>query len=167
MPRFVPVTDTEKPRCEQNDESMSKHRAWDSFVVARDAGESRQMQQAMTKATTEKPKADRGWERGSVGWGVLGSWGSNDRDERAQVARVGDGRNKMVRNDKGLWVKAKDGEGAASAVTNDEAAATDRGHGREAIAKGSSSFDGRRAQITRSNSASFSTPMPPFRGMRP
>ena len=129
-PRFVPVTDTEKPRCEQGAESMAKHRAWDSFVVARDAGESREMQQAMTKATA-KPKADRGWERGSVGWGVLGAWGSNERDDSAQIARVADGRNKMIRNEKGLWVKAKDGESSASAVTNTNGAPAvlDRGHG--------------------------------------
>ena len=108
MGRFVPVEDNETPLCEQraHDPNMAKHRQWDSFVIARDSAQSREMEVALKKAATDKPKADRGWERGSVGWGVLGSWGNDEKDQSAQVARVGEGRNKMVRNEKGLWVKA-------------------------------------------------------------
>ena len=32
MPTFVPVTDTEAPRSEQDESGMDKHRKWDSMV---------------------------------------------------------------------------------------------------------------------------------------
>lgn len=93
MPAFVPVSDPEKARYEQDEKEMAKHRNFDSMVVARQRTET----------------TNRGWEQGSVGWGVLGAWGSSCRDEKAQVTRrVADPNKKMVRNEKGLWVKARD-----------------------------------------------------------
>eukprot|EP01066_Platyproteum_vivax_P004650 Platyproteum_vivax@DN16011_c0_g1_i1.p1 len=61
-------------------------------------------------------KVDRGWGGyDAVGWGVLGHFGSEKKDDRAQQARRavtpidGSGRirYKMVKNEKGLWVKEK------------------------------------------------------------
>lgn len=37
---------------------------------------------------------------GNVGWGVLGAFGNNEKDERAQVMRRDDSQ-KMVKNEKG------------------------------------------------------------------
>lgn len=99
MPAFVPVSDPEKARYEQDEKELAKHRNFDSMVVARQRTET----------------TNRGWEQGSVGWGVLGAWGSSRRDEKAQVTRrVADPSNKMVRNEKGLWVKARDLDPEAS-----------------------------------------------------
>jgi hypothetical protein len=56
----------------------------------------------------KNPATDRGWAMGTVGWGVLGAFGSHQKDEGAQVQRKATGKNKMVRNEKGLWVKAKE-----------------------------------------------------------
>ncbi len=91
MPKFVPVVDTEKPRSEQvgNDPSFSAHRRFDDpFSVHSDS------------------KTDRGWKQGDVGWGVVRTFG-DDKDDGAQVMKHAEGANKMVRNEKGLWVKAK------------------------------------------------------------
>lgn len=108
MPSFVPVQDPEKARHEQDETALAKHRNFDSMVVARQRTET----------------TNRGWEQGAVGWGVLGSWGSSSRDQGAQVTRkVADPRNKMVKNEKGLWVKVRDLEakGATAAVDADVA----------------------------------------------
>ena len=49
---------------------------------------------------------DRGFASGEVGWGVLGNFGSGERDEGAQVIRkANDPNKKLVRNTAGLWVK--------------------------------------------------------------
>lgn len=96
MPKFVPVVDVEKARSEQNinDASLSKHRKFDNpFAIGKNS---------------KPPNVDRGWEQGSYGFGVLGSFGSNEKDDGAQVVRRTEGKNKMVRNEKGLWVKAKE-----------------------------------------------------------
>lgn len=91
MPKFVPVTDTERPRSEQtNDATMSRHRRFDN------------------PHSVTKDKVDRGWVQGEVGWGVLKNFGDDERDAKAQVLRHADGANKMVKNSKGLWVKAKE-----------------------------------------------------------
>jgi hypothetical protein len=46
----------------------------------------------------------RGWEIGTVGWGVQGHFGSTEADKEAQVAAsaVSSG-NGLVRNEKGRW----------------------------------------------------------------
>ena len=91
MPKFVPVVDTEKSRAEQErDSNFDKHRKFDN-----------------------PHKVDRGWQQGNVGWGVLGEFGSSSKDNSAQVVKRAEGANKMVKNERGLWVKAKD-------VRNDE-----------------------------------------------
>lgn len=62
------------------------------------------------KEDCHHPKNDRGWGgAGAVGWGVLGAFGSLEKDTAAQVARKGtyDPNVKMVKNDKGLWVKIR------------------------------------------------------------
>lgn len=84
MPTFVPVTNPEKSLREQDESELSKHRNFDSTVVARQK---------------------RGWQQGTVGWGVQGTWGSTAKDDGAQVVRE-QSRGNMVRNEKGLWVKA-------------------------------------------------------------
>lgn len=93
MPTFVPVTDTERAKCEQNlhDAEFAEHRQFDA-------------PHAMGRT---KPKVDRGWAQGELGWGVLKSFGADDRDDLAQLAKHAEGGHKMVRNEKGLWVKAK------------------------------------------------------------
>ena len=94
MPSFVPVTDVEKPRAAQNphDAKNAKHRQFDS---------------------TTQP-VNRGWQQGNVGWGVLGAFGHHEKDDGAQVVRRTEGAKKMVKNEKGLWVKAKELEGTSS-----------------------------------------------------
>ena len=96
MPTFVPVVDQEKSRFERDDydQSNSKHRKFDNpFALS-------------------KPKVDptnkRGFETGSVGWGVLGEFGSNQKDDGSMACLTNTGKSKMVKNEKGLWVKAKD-----------------------------------------------------------
>ena len=80
MPAFVPVVDSEKPRSEQvKDETWQKHRQFDTPYIV-------------------KPK-DRGWQQGSLGWGVLGEFGSNEKDSAAQVIKRAEGMNKMVKNE--------------------------------------------------------------------
>jgi hypothetical protein len=86
MPKFVPVVDTEKPISEQGkDPSFDKHRRFDN-----------------------PHKVDRGWQQGTVGWGVLGEFGSSGKDDGAQIVKRAEGGSKMVKNERGLWVKAKD-----------------------------------------------------------
>jgi hypothetical protein len=86
MGKFVPVVDTEAPRSERMDhgEDAKKHRKFDNM------------------GTT----VDRGWEQGKVGWGVQGNFGSSSKDTVAQVLTTGTGQFKMIKNDKGLWVKS-------------------------------------------------------------
>jgi len=44
-----------------------------------------------------------------VGWGVQGKFGSNEQDDGSHILkRHAVGKNKMVRNDKGLWVKVSE-----------------------------------------------------------
>lgn len=81
MPKFVPVKDDETPALERKKESVGP--------------------------------VDRGWEQGNIGWGVLGSFGSSGKDVTAQMAVNTSKRSsgtKMVKNDKGLWVKAKNSD---------------------------------------------------------
>ncbi|KAK7240597.1 hypothetical protein SO694_00057265 [Aureococcus anophagefferens] len=104
MVKFVPVADPEAPRWEQDEAKLAKHRQFDSMVISRDATERRALGRGRG-STTEKPQTNRGFEQGSVGWGVLGSFGSEQRDGAAQAgARKGEGNLKMVQNDKGLWL---------------------------------------------------------------
>jgi hypothetical protein len=89
MPKFVPVRDLEKPLAEQvhSSKNMQKHRDFDNPY--------------------QQKKVDRGWgDNSQIGWGVKGSFGNNDKDEHAQVLKKSTGSNKMVKNEKGLWVKA-------------------------------------------------------------
>eukprot|EP01035_Chromulina_nebulosa_P019283 gene19283-25142_t len=92
MPKFVPVVDVEKPLHEQNihSEELSKHRQFDN-------------PHDISKSTVH-----RGWQQGSLGWGVLGSFGSNDKDDGSQVINRSSVPQKMIKNEKGLWVKVKD-----------------------------------------------------------
>ncbi len=63
MPKFVPVSNPELARNEQNlhSEENMKHRKFDN------------------PHAVLKPKVDRGWQQGSLGWGVLGAFGSNEK----------------------------------------------------------------------------------------
>lgn len=108
MPKFVPVTDTERPQSEQHEvaHDYAQHRKFDAPHAVK-ANENR-----------GRGKVDRGWQEGTVGWGVLGSFGSNDKDDAAQVVRRSAGEQKMVKNEKGLWVKA--GKGATTASDQDQ-----------------------------------------------
>jgi hypothetical protein len=103
MPKFVPVTDSEKPKAEQSafSKDMMIHRMFDD------------------PHSVVKPHElqKRGFADGEVGWGNLNSYGSDEKDERAQILKHAEGSNKMVRNEKGLWVKAKavdNGDGQSS-----------------------------------------------------
>lgn len=90
MVKFVPVSDVERPRAAQNLNASAndKHRKFDN-------------------PHTVGKTVDRGWQQGNVGWGVLGAFGNSDKDDAAQVIKHGEGAQKMVKNDKGLWVKVK------------------------------------------------------------
>jgi hypothetical protein len=94
MVKFVPVTDVEKPRDAQdmNSSANQKHRKFDAAH------------------TLGKKVVDRGWQQGNVGWGVLGEFGGG-KDDGAQVIKRTEGASKMVKNEKGLWVKVKDTSG--------------------------------------------------------
>ena len=111
MPSFVPVHDVEAPRSERDESAMQKHRKWDSMYVARSAAEVRAGKGSGKggKGGDGKPGVDRGWGTGQVGWGVQGKFGSIEADDGTSVQRrYAVGKAKMVRNAKGLWVKAKD-----------------------------------------------------------
>jgi hypothetical protein len=76
MPKFVPITDSERPKSEQSfysDEFM-QHRLFEN-------------PDAVIRSTEES---------------LL-----NEKDEVAQHIRHAEGENKMVKNEKGLWVRAK------------------------------------------------------------
>lgn len=90
MVKFVPVSDVERPRAAQNLHASAndKHRKFDN-------------------PHTVGKTVDRGWQQGNVGWGVLGAFGNADKDDAAQVIKHAEGAHKMVKNDKGLWVKVK------------------------------------------------------------
>jgi len=95
MPTFVPVVDNEKSRSERddNDASLAKHRKFDNpFALAK---------------PSVNPSNKRGFETGSVGWGVLGSFGSNQKDDGTH-ANLSRGKSKLIKNSAGLWVKASD-----------------------------------------------------------
>ena len=95
MPKFVPVVDSETPLSEQayNDPNYEKHRQFDAPYVVKQQ---------------KSDVIDRGWKQGSLGWGVLGSFGSSNKDSSAQVINRSEGASKMVKNEKGLWVKQKE-----------------------------------------------------------
>ena len=101
MVKFVPVTDVERPKDAQNlnTSANEKHRKFDN-------------------PHTVKKTVDRGWQQGNVGWGVLGAFGNSDKDDAAQVIKRAEGVNKMVKNEKGLWVKVKDLSDAGSNITS-------------------------------------------------
>jgi hypothetical protein len=90
MVKFVPVSDVERPRAAQNLHASAndKHRKFDN-------------------PHTVGKTVDRGWQQGNVGWGVLGAFGNSDKDDAAQVIKHAEGAHKMMKNDKGLWVKVK------------------------------------------------------------
>ena len=108
MVKFVPVSDVERPRDAQNLNSSAneKHRKFDNPHAV-------------------KKTVDRGWQQGNVGWGVLGAFGNSDKDDAAQIIKRSDGVNKMVKNEKGLWVKVKDLSDASN-ITSDNSS---RGRG--------------------------------------
>eukprot|EP00915_Cephaloidophora_sp_WS-2016_P001152 GHVH01001591.1.p1 GENE.GHVH01001591.1~~GHVH01001591.1.p1 ORF type:complete len:224 (-),score=38.41 GHVH01001591.1:15-686(-) len=71
-------------------------------------------QQLGRKLTTEElygkvKKIDRGWGGPDVvGWGVVSTFGGQERDDGVHAKRMKNmSKTKMVRNSKGLWVKAK------------------------------------------------------------
>jgi hypothetical protein len=109
MPQFVPVVDVETPANERNPNSKdyAKHRAWEA---------------PHAHSSSNKSHVNRGWEQGNVGWGVVGAFGSNEKDDGSNVRRStssSDAGWKMVKNVKGLWVRVKESshEGSDSAVT--------------------------------------------------
>lgn len=63
MPRFVPVSNPELSKNEQNlnSEDNIKHRQFDN-------------PHSLIKSTKV---VDRGWQQGTLGWGVLGAFGSD------------------------------------------------------------------------------------------
>ena len=86
MPKFVPVVDTEKPLSEQDHRSkaeFSKHRQFDNPYNINNYN---------SNVKNKKKVVDRGWEQGNVGWGVLGSFGSNSKDDSAQVIKRVEGK---------------------------------------------------------------------------
>ena len=86
MPKFVPVADPEAPRWEQDEAKLAKHRNFDSHVVARDQTEQRKLAAGRRAATNaDEGRANRGFEQGAVGWGVVGTFGSEARDADAQA----------------------------------------------------------------------------------
>lgn len=109
MPRFVPVVDVEKPRAEQDDDpEFRKHKKFDAL-----------------NQPTSSLTSHRGWQSGTLGWGVLGSFGSVEKDDSAQVMKTAQGQYKLVcikyndfydnhsplkkvKNDKGLWVRQQE-----------------------------------------------------------
>jgi hypothetical protein len=88
MPQFVPVVDDETPRHERGG----------------------------SVSAVPKKTVDRGWQQGTLGWGVQGNFGSHSKDEAAQevVHRAKETDAKMVKNEKGLWVKVKHTDGGKS-----------------------------------------------------
>lgn len=90
MPQFVPVVDDETPLSERQAQGIRAAR-----YAPKPSG---------------KPAVDRGWEQGNVGWGVLGAFGSTEKDEAAcsnVFHRSTRDDTKMEKNEKGLWVKSK------------------------------------------------------------
>jgi hypothetical protein len=115
MPKFVPVTDSEKPKAEQSafSKDMMIHRMFDD------------------PHSVVKPHElqKRGFADGEVGWGNLNSYGSDEKDERAQILKHAEGSNKMVRNEKGLWVKAKVVDDDGGSQTSSSQRGMGRGRG--------------------------------------
>ena len=108
MPQFVPVVDDETPAQERRAPGGHK----------------------LPGGKSAKGHVDRGWEQGNVGWGVLGSFGSMEKDEAAQGNAFHKSSRddvKMVKNEKGLWVKVKQKDEAA---TSSGVRAVGRGRGR-------------------------------------
>ncbi len=99
MPKFVPVTDTEKPKSEQSlySDELLAHRQFDMPHAVLNSG----------SAGNSNSQEKRGWTQGEVGWGNLNKYGSDAADNGAQILRHAEGDQKMVKNEKGLWVKAK------------------------------------------------------------
>lgn len=96
MPSFVPVVDVEKPRNERdtNSDEYQKHRRWEA--------------PHSSSTANSRPTVKRGWEQGNLGWGVLGSFGSSEKDDGSTVVRKHSDDQKMIKNDKGLWVRSKE-----------------------------------------------------------
>mmetsp|Transcript_34021 Transcript_34021/g.44927 ORF Transcript_34021/g.44927 Transcript_34021/m.44927 type:complete len:201 (-) Transcript_34021:163-765(-) len=98
---FVPVTDVEKARCEQDfySDNLRKHRKFDNPFDDN------------LRGGKPKKKVDRGWgEHGSVGWGVRGFHGSAQKDTGGGKSTVNVCKNKrfkMVQDQHGRWVKQK------------------------------------------------------------
>lgn len=107
MVKFVPVSDVERPRAAQNLQTSAndKHRKFDN-------------------PHTVGKTVDRGWQQGNVGWGVLGAFGNSDKDDAAQVIKHAEGAHKMVKNEKGLWVKVKN-----TSLDKSEIPSSSRGRG--------------------------------------
>ena len=124
MPKFVPVSDPEAPRWEQDEAALAKHRNFDSGCIARDQTEQRQLA-AGRRAATKEDRANRGFEQGAVGWGVVGTFGSDARDADAQ-AHPAEGKLKMVRKGD-LWVRVAKEDGV---VEEAPAPARSRSRGR-------------------------------------
>lgn len=119
----MPVVDVEKPRDERDDddENFRKHRKFDA------------MSQPSKLPDGYNKKNKRGFADGSVGWGVMGEFGSSTRDDgSAAVHRSTGSKTKMVKNEKGLWVKAEieDGEEEEERGEGRECVEAPRGRGR-------------------------------------
>lgn len=103
MPLFVPVQDVEKSKAEQmldsikgKDSNLAKHRRWDNPYSIQ------------SSASDSMPEMKRGWEQGQVGWGVQGSFGHHDKDDGSHIIhRNTDSKHKMIRDEKGLWIRVK------------------------------------------------------------
>ena len=97
MPKFVPVVDTEKPLSEQDHRSkaeFSKHRQFDNPYNINNYSNNNNSSNNNNNSNVKNKKkvVDRGWEQGNVGWGVLGSFGSNSKDDSAQVIKRVEGK---------------------------------------------------------------------------
>ena len=144
MPKFVPVADPEAPRWEQDEAKLAKHRNFDSHVVARDQTEQRKLAAGRRAATNaDEGRANRGFEQGAVGWGVVGTFGSEARDADVQ-ARPAEGNLKMVQNEKGLWVRAAKGEEGAVEEAPPRSRSRSRSRGRRRRDRSRSRSRGRR-----------------------
>ena len=97
MPTFVPVVDVEKPRFERDDFDANhiKSRKFDN-------------PHSLIRPPEKDTKNKRGFADGSVGWGVLGEFGSYEKDDGSAAHTQKTGKCKMVKNGRGLWVKAND-----------------------------------------------------------
>ena len=99
MPKFVPVADPEAragSRTRRNWQNIGTSTAT-SLQGIRPNNETRGRPARATNA--DEGRANRGFEQGAVGWGVVGTFGSEARDADAQARPPRE--TKMVQNDKG------------------------------------------------------------------